>query len=91
MDEFGNAQAAMKMDGFFSNALAKSDPEVAAAIGDELVRQQDQIEMATSEARRVDDRPGGSRHPAPPGVPRIMYIPGEGDEQLSHSAQRSSA
>ena len=38
MDEFGNAQAAMKMDGFFSNSLVKSDPEVAAAIGDELVR-----------------------------------------------------
>ena len=49
MDEFGNAQAAMKMDGFFSNTLAKSDPEVAAAIGDELVRQQDQIEMIASE------------------------------------------
>ncbi len=49
MDEFGNAQAAMKMDGFFSNSLAKSDPEVAAAIGDELVRQQDQIEMIASE------------------------------------------
>ena len=49
MDEFGNAQAAMKMDGFFSNTLAQSDPEVAAAIGDELVRQQDQIEMIASE------------------------------------------
>ena len=45
MDEFGNAQPAMKMDGFFNNTLTKSDPEVAAAIGDELVRQQDQIEM----------------------------------------------
>jgi glycine hydroxymethyltransferase len=49
MDEFGNAQAAMKMDGFFNNSLAKSDPEVAAAIGDELIRQQDQIEMIASE------------------------------------------
>ena len=49
MDEFGNAQAAMKMDGFFSNSLAQSDPEVAAAISDELVRQQDQIEMIASE------------------------------------------
>ena len=37
MDEFGNAQAAMKMDGFFSNTLAKSDPEVAAAIGDQRI------------------------------------------------------
>ena len=49
MDEFGNAQAAMKIDGFFSNTLAQSDPEVAAAISDELVRQQDQIEMIASE------------------------------------------
>ena len=49
MDEFGNAQAAMRMEGFFSNALAQSDPEVAAAISDELVRQQDQIEMIASE------------------------------------------
>src|SRR5210317_107081 len=49
MDEFGNAQAAMKMDGFFSNTLAQSDPELAAAISDELVRQQDQIEMIASE------------------------------------------
>ena len=39
MDEFGNAQVAMKMDGFFNNTLAKSDPEVAAAIDDELLRQ----------------------------------------------------
>jgi len=49
MDEFGNAKAGMRMDGFFSNALAQSDPEVAAAIKDELVRQQDQIEMIASE------------------------------------------
>ena len=49
MDEFGNAKAAMQMDGFFSNSLAQSDPEVAAAINDELVRQQDQIEMIASE------------------------------------------
>ena len=27
MDEFSNAQATMKMDGFFSNTLAQSDPE----------------------------------------------------------------
>jgi glycine hydroxymethyltransferase len=37
------------MTGFFSDPLAKTDPEVAAAIADELVRQQDQIEMIASE------------------------------------------
>ena len=37
------------MDGFFSAPLADSDPELAAAIGHELVRQQDQIEMIASE------------------------------------------
>lgn len=49
MDEFGNAKAAMTMQGFFESPLAKTDPEVAAAIGDELLRQQDQIEMIASE------------------------------------------
>jgi glycine hydroxymethyltransferase len=37
------------MSGFFSVPLAESDPALAAAIGDELVRQQDQIEMIASE------------------------------------------
>jgi len=37
------------MDGFFTDPLADSDPELAAAIGHELVRQQDQIEMIASE------------------------------------------
>ena len=37
------------MNGFFSASLAESDPALAAAIGDELVRQQDQIEMIASE------------------------------------------
>ena len=37
------------MDGFFSSGLAASDPELADAIGHELVRQQDQIEMIASE------------------------------------------
>ncbi len=37
------------MDGFFSATLHESDPEVAAAIDHELVRQQDQIEMIASE------------------------------------------
>ena len=37
------------INGFFSASLAESDPALAAAIGDELVRQQDQIEMIASE------------------------------------------
>ena len=37
------------MNGFFSASLVESDPALAAAIGDELVRQQDQIEMIASE------------------------------------------
>ena len=37
------------MDGFFSASLADADPDLAAAIGHELVRQQDQIEMIASE------------------------------------------
>ncbi|MEL0206012.1 MAG: serine hydroxymethyltransferase [Alphaproteobacteria bacterium] len=37
------------MDGFFLATLHESDPEVAAAIDHELVRQQDQIEMIASE------------------------------------------
>ena len=35
--------------GFFSATLAESDPEIAAAIGRELHRQQDQIELIASE------------------------------------------
>ena len=35
--------------GFFSASLAESDPELAAAIGRELVRQQDGIELIASE------------------------------------------
>ncbi|CAI8345659.1 MAG: Serine hydroxymethyltransferase 2 [Alphaproteobacteria bacterium UBA4588] len=34
---------------FFNNTLADTDPEVAAAISDEMIRQQDQIEMIASE------------------------------------------
>ena len=37
------------MTGFFSAPLEDSDPALAAAIGHELVRQQDQIEMIASE------------------------------------------
>ena len=46
MDDF-RRQGVMK--GFFSASLSESDPALAAAIGDELVRQQDQIEMIASE------------------------------------------
>jgi glycine hydroxymethyltransferase len=49
MDEAQNFKQAMKMDGFFIKSLAESDPEIAAAITDELGRQQDQIEMIASE------------------------------------------
>ena len=34
---------------FFNNTLADTDPEVAVAISDEMIRQQDQIEMIASE------------------------------------------
>ena len=37
------------MTGFFSAPLEDPDPALAAAIGHELVRQQDQIEMIASE------------------------------------------
>ena len=46
MDDFRKQSV---MNGFFSASLADSDPALAAAIGDELVRQQDQIEMIASE------------------------------------------
>ena len=49
MDDARSLRDAMTMNGFFSDPLAKTDPEVAAAIADELVRQQDQIEMIASE------------------------------------------
>ena len=38
-----------QMHGFFSKTLSQTDPEIAAALHDELVRQQDQIEMIASE------------------------------------------
>ena len=38
-----------QMNGFFGNTLSQTDPEIAAALQDELVRQQDQIEMIASE------------------------------------------
>ena len=46
MDDFRKQSV---MNGFFSASLAEADPALAAAIGDELVRQQDQIEMIASE------------------------------------------
>ena len=49
MDDARSVKDAMTMNGFFSDPLAKADPEIAAAIADELVRQQDQIEMIASE------------------------------------------
>jgi glycine hydroxymethyltransferase len=36
-------------DGFFTNSLAESDPEIADAIGKELGRQRDKIELIASE------------------------------------------
>ena len=38
-----------QINGFFGNTLSQTDPEIAAALQDELVRQQDQIEMIASE------------------------------------------
>src|SRR5574342_133936 len=37
------------MPGFFTSALAERDPELFRSIGDELHRQQDQIELIASE------------------------------------------
>ena len=42
-------QISTYQDGFFSESLARRDPELAAAIRDELARQQDQIELIASE------------------------------------------
>ncbi len=38
-----------EMDGFWNDDLATADPEIAAAIGNELKRQQDKIELIASE------------------------------------------
>jgi glycine hydroxymethyltransferase len=37
------------LDRFFGAPLAETDPEIAAAIGGELIRQQDGIELIASE------------------------------------------
>ncbi|MBU1463192.1 MAG: serine hydroxymethyltransferase [Alphaproteobacteria bacterium] len=39
----------MRQDGFFSESLASADPEIFGAIGNELKRQQDKIELIASE------------------------------------------
>jgi len=44
-----DATAAATMPGFFSDALAETDPEVAGAIGKELDRQRHDIELIASE------------------------------------------
>ena len=41
--------AAIRQDGFFSESLASADPEIFGAIGNELKRQQDKIELIASE------------------------------------------
>ncbi len=38
-----------EMKSFFNSSLSQTDPEIAAALNDELFRQQDQIEMIASE------------------------------------------
>jgi glycine hydroxymethyltransferase len=41
--------AATRDRGFFAETLAERDPELAAAVDDELHRQQDEIELIASE------------------------------------------
>jgi glycine hydroxymethyltransferase len=47
--DFSARQAVAAMDGFWRNDLATADPEIAAAIGKELARQRDKIELIASE------------------------------------------
>jgi glycine hydroxymethyltransferase len=47
--DFAARHAADPMDGFWHNDLAAADPEIAAAIGKELARQRDKIELIASE------------------------------------------
>ncbi|WP_425429561.1 serine hydroxymethyltransferase [Erythrobacter donghaensis] len=44
-----NQSGAAQMDGFWNDDLAHADPEIAAAIGKELARQRDKIELIASE------------------------------------------
>ncbi|MBT6098756.1 MAG: serine hydroxymethyltransferase, partial [Marinovum sp.] len=41
--------ASLGTDGFFTQALGERDPEIFAAIGAELGRQRDEIELIASE------------------------------------------
>jgi glycine hydroxymethyltransferase len=43
------ARTQSPMDGFWNNDLATADPEIAAAVGKELARQRDKIELIASE------------------------------------------
>jgi glycine hydroxymethyltransferase len=47
--DFSARQAVAAMDGFWRNDLATADPEIAAAVGKELARQRDKIELIASE------------------------------------------
>ncbi|MCZ8369568.1 MAG: serine hydroxymethyltransferase [Porphyrobacter sp.] len=47
--DFAARTAGSSMDGFWHNDLAHADPEIAAAIGKELARQRDKIELIASE------------------------------------------
>ncbi len=47
--DFAARHAVSDMDGFWHNDLATADPEIAAAIGKELARQRDKIELIASE------------------------------------------
>jgi len=47
--DFAARTAAAPMDGFWHDDLAHADPEIAAAIGKELARQRDKIELIASE------------------------------------------
>ncbi len=47
--DFAARTAANAMDGFWHDDLAHADPEIAAAVGKELARQRDKIELIASE------------------------------------------
>ena len=47
--DFAAHAAVQSMDGFWNDDLAHADPEIAAAIGKELARQRDKIELIASE------------------------------------------
>lgn len=47
--DFAARSAVQSMDGFWHDDLAHADPEIAAAVGKELARQRDKIELIASE------------------------------------------